>query len=119
MADTVADDQRDPPVLEVDDVEPVTTDLQRPGGGLIAHRESVGQIGGTEDRVLQSQCGFALLVDLVHPLQALAEAAGQHGEQGLVFQGERTLIGQVDQTTSTPSGCCRAMPAVPGCVVFG
>lgn len=96
MADAVADNQRDAPVLEVDDVVPIAAHLQRPRGGLIAHRESAGQIGRAEDRVLQGQSGFALLVDLVHLLQTPAEAAGQHGEQGLVLQGERALLGQVD-----------------------
>lgn len=96
MADAVANNQRDAPVLEVDDVVPIAAHLQRPCGGLIAHRESAGQIGRAEDRVLQGQSGFALLVDLVHPLQTLAEATGQHGEQGLVLQGERALLGQVD-----------------------
>jgi len=33
----------------------------------------------TEDCVLQRERGFTLLVNLVHPLQALAQAAGEHG----------------------------------------
>ena len=46
--------------------------------------------------MLQRQRGFPLLVDLVHPLQTLAEAAGQHRQQGLVLGGERPSLGQLD-----------------------
>ena len=73
MADAVADDQRDAAVVEVDDVIPVAADLKRAGGGLVAHREPAGQLGGPEYRVLQRQRRFPLLVELVHPLQTLAE----------------------------------------------
>ena len=78
MADAVADNQRDAPVLHVDDVIPVTAHLQGSAGGLIAHREAGRQISGAEDCVLQRQGGFALLINLMHPLQALAETACQH-----------------------------------------
>ncbi len=96
VADTVADDQRDAAVVEVDDVVPVAADLERTGGRLVAHRESAGQTGGTEDRVLQRQRRFPLLVELMHPLQSLAEAAGQHREQRVVFGGERSSLCQLD-----------------------
>ena len=56
----VADDQRDAPVVEVDHVVPVAADLQRARGGLISHRETAGQAGGSQDRMLQRQSGFAL-----------------------------------------------------------
>ena len=35
-------------------------------------------MSGPKDCVLQRQRGFALLVNLVHPLQTLAEPACQH-----------------------------------------
>ena len=96
MSDAVADDERDAAVVEVDDVIPVTADLKRSGGRLVAHRESAGQIGGAEDRVLQRQRRFPLLVELMDPLQALAEAARQHREQHVVLGGERSSFGQLD-----------------------
>ena len=96
VADAVADDQRDAAVVEVDDVVPVAADLQRAGGRLVAHRESAGQTRGPEDRVLQRQRGFPLLVELMHPLQTLTEATGQHREQRVVFGGERSSLGQLD-----------------------
>ena len=46
--------------------------------------------------MLERQGGFALLVDLVHPLQTLAEAAREHGQQRLVLEGERPSLGQID-----------------------
>ena len=52
VADTVADNQRDAPVLEIDDVVPVTAHLKGPAGGLIAHREPARQMSRAEDRVL-------------------------------------------------------------------
>ena len=96
MSDTVADDQRDAAVVEVDDVIPVPAHLERTGGRLVANREPGGQIGGAENRVLQRQRRLPLLVQLVHSLQALAEAAGEHREQRVVFRGERSLFGQLD-----------------------
>ena len=41
---------------------------------------------GPEDRVLQRQCGFPLLVELVHALETLAETPGQHREQCVVLR---------------------------------
>ena len=46
--------------------------------------------------MLQRHSGFALLVDLVDPLQALTEASGQYREQRVVFSGERPMFGQLD-----------------------
>ena len=39
VADTIPDDQCDAPVVQVDNVVPVTADLKGPRGGLIAHLE--------------------------------------------------------------------------------
>ena len=46
--------------------------------------------------MLQRHSGFALLVNLVNTLQALTKASRQHGEQGVVFRGERSMLGQFD-----------------------
>ena len=46
VADTVADDQRDAPVVEVDDVIPVAADLQRAGRRLVSNREAAGRLAG-------------------------------------------------------------------------
>ena len=104
VADTVADDQRDAPVVEVDDVVPVAADLQRAAGRVVAHREAAGQRRRAEHRVLQRQRGFALLVELVDALQALTEATGQHREQGVVLGGERPLLGQLDPDDQHSAG---------------
>ena len=85
----------DPAVVEVDDVVPVAADLQRAAGRVVAHREPAGQ-PRAEHGVLQRQRRLPLLVELVHPLQALAEAAGQHRQQGVVLRRERPLLGQFD-----------------------
>jgi hypothetical protein len=50
----------------------------------------------TKDGVLQRQCGFALLVDLMHAVQPLAQATCQHGEQGLILEGKRALLGEIN-----------------------
>ena len=42
MTDAVADDQRDAPLAEIDDVVPVAPDLQRLARGAVAHREAPG-----------------------------------------------------------------------------
>lgn len=96
MTDTVADQQRDAPVVQVGDVVPVTPNLQRTGGRLVAHRKTVRQIRRAQDGMLQGQGGLTLLVDLINPLQALAEPGRQHGEQGLVLEGEGPSFGQID-----------------------
>ena len=120
MADTVADNQRDAPVFEIDDVVPVTAHLKGPAGGLIAHRESARQMSRAEDCVLKRQGGFALLVNLVHPLQALAEAACQHGQQGLVLEGERPLLGQIDPDDQHALGMLQRDACRPGlCCIRG
>ena len=85
MSDTVADDQRNPAGVEADDVIPVPADLQRPTGRVVPHGEAARQTRGTEHRMLQSHRGFALLIDLVNALQALAEASRQHRQQRVVF----------------------------------
>lgn len=114
MADAVADDEGDPAVVEIDHVVPVATDLQRPRGGLIPHRETLWQVGRTQDRMLQRQSGFPLLVELVHALQSLPQPSGEHGEQRLILRRERPLLDQLDPQDQNAAGCCRAMPADPG-----
>ena len=70
--------------------------------------------------MLQRQGGFALLVNLVHPLQALAEAARQHGEQGLVLEGERPLLGQIDPDDEHAFGMLQRDARRPGfCLRWG
>ena len=52
VAHTVAHDQGDAPVIEVEQVVPVAADLQGSGGGLVSHRESLGQFRRAQDGVL-------------------------------------------------------------------
>ncbi len=117
VADAVADDQRDAPVVEVDDVIPVAADLKRPRRGLVAHRESTWQLSRTEYRFLQRQRRLALLIELVDSLQPLAEPTGQHRQQHLVLGGEAALFGKLDlQRREHPAGAAARCPprqAVP------
>ena len=76
-----------PPVRESDDVVPVAAYLERAGGGLVTGAEARGELRRAEDRALQRECGLALLVDLVRPVQGLAEAAADQAEQRLVLHG--------------------------------
>ena len=46
--------------------------------------------------MLQRQCRFALLVDLMHPVQCLAETTSLHGEQGLILKSECALLGELN-----------------------
>ena len=96
VADTVADDQRDAPVPEIDDVVPVAADLQRSARGVIPHGEAVRQRRGAEHRVLQRHGGFPLLVQLVDAVQALTEASGHQREQRVILRGEGPSLGQLD-----------------------
>ena len=96
VADAVADDQRDPPVIQIHDVVPVTADLKRTGGGLVAHREPARQLRRPEDRVLQRQRRFPLLVELMDPLQTLSQPPAEHREQRLVFSGERPPLDKLN-----------------------
>jgi len=88
-------------------------------GCLIPHREPVRSCAGPRIACCSRQSGLALLVNLVHPLQTLAESAGQHGEQCLVSRVNGRRSARSIQTTSTPSGCCSAMPAVPDLSSWG
>ncbi len=64
--------------------------------------------------MLQRQGRFALLVDLMHPLQPLAEAARQYGQQGLVFEGERSLLGEIDPYNEHALGMLQGDACGPG-----
>ena len=69
---------------------------------------------------LQRQRGLPLLVELVHPLQTLAEATGQHREQRVVFGGERSPLGQLDRTRRARRADAAARcPPMPGSVGVG
>ena len=52
--------------------------------------------------MLQRQSGFALLVELMYPLQALAQSAGQHRQQRVILGGERSMFGQFDPDDEHP-----------------
>jgi hypothetical protein len=43
VTDAVPDDQGYAPVVEVDDVVPIATDLQRAAGRVISHRKAPGR----------------------------------------------------------------------------
>ena len=117
MSDAVADNQPDTPVSQIDHVVPVAAHLKWPAGGLIAHCESLREISRPQDRVLERQCRFTLLVDLMHPVQGLPEATSLHGQQSLIFEGERALLGEVnphDEHTIRMLECDSCRPRLRG-----
>ena len=96
VAHAVADDQRHPTLVQIDDVIPIAADLQWAARGVIPHRKAPGQRCRAEHRVLQRHGGLALLVQLVDAVQPLTEAPGQHREQRVILWGEGPSLSQLD-----------------------
>jgi hypothetical protein len=81
---------------------------------LVPDGESVRQLGGTEDRVLQCQRRLALLVELVNPLQALAEPPRQNREQHVILGSERPSFGELDVQHEHAAGVLKRDGSHPG-----
>ena len=118
VADAVADDDADPPVgsSTVSYQSPPTSSGRV--AGCVAHREPGGQLGRAEDRALQREGGFALLVDLVYAVQPLAEVTGQQGQQGLVLLGDGRALSAEARSTGPACrrGARRRFPTPAGLV---